>query len=163
MNKIIKRTLQGIVAAAIISGTYFGRGKDDFPPLYAHKTKDSYGINFAVYTKVDSGASINGVNLAFWTENYGKINGANITGSNEGNYGLVNGLELAFLTLTGHKAGDTTKIIRSAEYSSDINGLAIALVNMHRKLNGAQIGMFNMTADNQGVLLNVDYHRRKIR
>jgi len=170
MNKILKRTLQGIVGAAIISGTYFGRGKNDFPPLYSHKTHDSYGINVAFVTDIDSGASINGANVSVFTSNYGKINGlnlvfaehnssdingANISVGNIEDNGCTNGLELSLFNCTFELDDDLE------QHGSTLNGLAIGLFNVHRELNGAQIGVYNRAKDNAGVILNVDYQKKK--
>jgi len=167
MNTILKRSLQGIVAVAIVSGTYFGRGKD-FPPLYSHKTHDAYGINVAGYTKIDSGASINGANFSVYMINKGKINGLNlsiinknysrINGANVGavNYednGLINGLELGL--------GSGSRNGNEVENSSKINGVAIGIVNQHSELNGVQIGFLNWTKNNSGAILNVDYQNKK--
>ncbi len=188
MNKIIKRTLQGIIGAAIISGTYFGRGHDDYPPLYSHKTSDSYGINVAVYTKIDSGASINGANLSLFTGHYGTINGANIgigtihRGKNKinglelvggsdysiNNTTLINGLQIGIInSLDDGKCNSKVKINGVqigliGNTASDVNGIqASVFVNGLSKLNGVQIGIYNETNDNKGIILNVDYHKTK--
>ncbi|MGV8161873.1 MAG: hypothetical protein ACP5N2_00895 [Candidatus Nanoarchaeia archaeon] len=179
MNKIIKRALQMLVAATIVSGTYFGRGKD-FPPIYSHKTGDSYGINVAAFTKVDSGASINGGNISIITKNYGEITGLN-AGIVTDNYGEINGFNVGIVTqnyskikgtningLCRHYGGSMNGLELALfngddnfnpDKSSDLNGVAIALFNFHRELNGVQIGIYNGTKDNAGVILNVDYQK----
>jgi hypothetical protein len=181
MNTILKRTLQTVVAAAIISGTYFGRGKD-CPPLYSHKTGDAYGINVAVYTKIDSGASVNGLNLTLFTRNYGAINGVNIDiiRSNNIGHSKVNGINVGIMALAGNNYNESDE-----GQSTTINGLDAVLFNIHRgyvngiqlgllnvgsidshneigvKLNGLQIGVYNQTDKNSGILLNADYQKRE--
>lgn len=164
MNKIIKRSLQMLLAATIVSGTYFGRGKD-FPPLYSHKTGDSYGINVAVYTKVDSGASINGGNVSIVTNNYGEINGLNASVGTS-NYSKINGVNITFANFEEGSSMNGLELGLfngednfNPDKSSDLNGVAIALFNFHRELNGVQIGIYNETKDNAGVILNVDYQK----
>ncbi|MFA6073121.1 MAG: hypothetical protein WC758_03340 [Candidatus Woesearchaeota archaeon] len=166
MNKIIKRTLQTLVAGAIVSGTYFGRGNDDFPPLYSHKTGDAYGINVAVYTKIDSGASINGFNISALSLNSGTVNGVNASLRNEADplsfkhqvFGKVNGLEIGLRNST-EGWGSSISGDGYARNGSTVNGLAVGIINSHSKLNGVQIGICNETKNNAGVLLNVDYQK----
>jgi len=180
MNRLLKGTFIGLLGIATISGTYFGRGKD-CPPFYSHKTKDSYGINVAFYTKIDSGASINGLNLTLFTRNYGNINGVNfdIIRSNNIGHSKVNGINAGIIAL----AEDDNNRSDNGQ-NTTINGLDAVILNMHKgyvngvqlglmnvgsdlqtddigvKLNGVQIGLYNSTDKNSGMLLNVDYDKR---
>ena len=177
MNKILKRTLQGIVAAAIISGTYFGRGKNDFLPFYSHKSGDSYGINVAFYTEVDTGVSINGLNISLFTKNYGKINGANIGLFNsdlgqdhKSANSVVNGLELSLGNVhegyingvqIGFFGNGPTDNKTNNPGSLYCNGLQLGIfVNVADKLNGVQLGVLNESDDKKSFLLNIDYNGR---
>lgn len=144
MNKIIKRSLQGIVAAAIISGTYFGR-HGDLPPFYSHKTADSYGINVAVYTKIDSGASVNGLNVSFITDNYGTINGANVSidSDTKGNF---NGANIDLVAKNNGKiTGANISPFIVSYHNSMLIGANISLVHgNYGKLTGANVSILNL-------------------
>ncbi|MFA6073296.1 MAG: hypothetical protein WC758_04245 [Candidatus Woesearchaeota archaeon] len=171
MNKIIKRTLQTLTAVAIVSGTYFGRGHDDFPPLYSHKTGDSYGANVAIYTKIESGASINGLNLSIITNNYGQINGLN-AGIRKNNFSEINGVSIQLanyskdnssvngLEIGVVNAGNANiKNFNRLKECADLNGVAVGVINSHQSLDGLQIGIWNETRNNAGLIMNVDYQK----
>jgi hypothetical protein len=167
MNKIITRTLQGIVAAAIISGTYFGRGKDSILPLYSHKTKDSYGINLALYTEIDSGINLYGANISFLTQNSGRINGLNYNvfiNNHKDEYSAknstTNGLELSLLCNASESNINGVQASLIANGASKLNGIQIGLLNIADKLIGVQIGIYNEADGSKSVLLNVDYQKR---
>jgi len=181
MNKILKHTLQGIVAAAIISGTYLGR-QGDLPPFYSHKTKDCYGINVALLTEIDSGVVMNGANVSIVSKIDGTINGLNLSVGNFNYTGKINGLNL-----TAGQAPHGNPIINGAnltilnatgvrQSNPTINGLELGLVNVHSgyvnglqigglnirdddkylELNGVQVGIYNVANNNKGILLNID-------
>ena len=160
MNKILKKTLQGIVVASTILGTYTARD-GDFPPIYSHKTKDCYGINVALYTKIDCGASINGANFSIKTTNYGKINGFNASLISQ-HKGTMNGINLNAFSFGDYFHHDPNGKLNGLDlnifFSSNmkkVNGAQISLIgNGAENLNGFQIGLSN-SAQSNGIILNV--------
>jgi len=177
MNKILKRTLQGIVGAAIISGTYLGKHQDDFPPFYSHKTGDSYGINVSFYTEIEEGASINGANVSLVTINDGAINGLNATiGTSHDYKSIVNGLEIGLLNFSGKNSASTFNGVQIGVANSDpeasnsnpsadlihndiFHGVQIGLFNscgnVYRDFKGVQIGLGNSADNIKGVQIGV--------
>lgn len=156
MNKWIKRGLNVLLAASIIYGTYTARD-GDFPPLYSHKTGDSYGINLSLVTVIDSGASVNGANISLITNNYGTINGTDISIACS-NKGTLNGLGAHILSLGGSNNGvvNGLDIGGIASTYKQVNGGQISLFgNAAQQLNGFQLGIYN-SAESDGVLLNVN-------
>ena len=144
MKKIFKRTLQTLVAAAIISGTYFGR-HGDCPPFYSHKTKDSYGINVAVYTEIGPSASINGANVSLFTTNYGLINGGNFSGIVE-NHGTMNGLNVS-ITKGNYDVftGTNVSLISMEDERSKTTGLNASIMDGNiGSIKGANVSLVNL-------------------
>lgn len=185
MNKILKRTLCGLIGLATISGTYLGR-HGDLPPIYSHKTKDSYGINAAIYTKIDSGAVMNGINISLFCNIDGTLNGLNASLANFPYSGKITGLNLTLCnapngnpTING---ANLTLLNMSYDRVSNLkmNGLEFGLCNVHGgyvngiqiggmnirdydkdlRLNGVQIGIYNVANNNKGILLNIDSDKR---
>lgn len=191
LKDIIKKTTQVAIymslPAAITTGSLIGNGDDSFIPFYSHKTEDVYGINFAIYTKIDPGVSVNGANISLYNRNHGTINGLELSLlSPSGNESKINGGRISLVagpdfyndqeTIKGIDIGlgriSRTNVeglqlslanMSSSTYygSGSVKGAQIGLINLTGELKGTQIGLYNQTNKNKSALINVNNKRKK--
>lgn len=126
---------------ATIVGSFYGHEKD-FPPLYSNKTGTSAGICISVVSRVEKGSTFNGLMISLFSNNNGKINGANISAvyfsdSSKTSTGKLNGINIS--------AGNAYQ---------NINGVDVSLISCANNINGIQIGGYIKNQKRESLFLN---------
>ncbi len=109
---LAKRVAKASLGLALVSGIFSG-SSCSIPLAYVHKTSNSGGICPALIVEIDRGVTYNGAIISLYTQNYGTINGVNLS--------LVEGG-------MGSRGGS-------------LNGISIKLVGVEEKVNGINIGV----------------------
>jgi len=141
-KKILKLFLIVILGAITISGSLnFEKG---VWPFYTQKSGNSFGINFCLMTKYPPGSSHTGIDISF------------ITIQNENS--KINGINISFGNFDEHSSVENTISFNPKDSDlAKVNGIEIGLVNAYgggnerigvpristKRINGAQIGLFN--------------------
>jgi hypothetical protein len=144
MKKLLKTLSIGTLTLATIVGSFYGH-ENDFPPLYSNKTGTSTGVCLSIFSRVEKGAIFNGSMISLFSNNNGKINGANVSfvyfsDSSKNSTGKLNGINIS--------AGNAYQ---------NINGVDISFISCANNINGVQIGGVLRNQKRKSLFLNYSF------